>query len=152
MSRFQWQRDPDGGFIAYPDGEAFPDRNGQIEKRPHDASWPWVWRARYGEARASDKSKTQQAAADAIREAWPALVERGAELASKAAEDEALRTLVQRMTMKGDLALGVFGIEASDSDRLRRIIWLVKDAGGLDGPAKPLVDACSVELGRRRRG
>jgi hypothetical protein len=70
--------------------------------------------------------------------------------AAEAAEEAVLETNARRMMAKGDLPLSVFEIETADSKRLVRILDLVKAAGGLNGPAKPLAEACSAELFRRR--
>jgi hypothetical protein len=149
--RLPWQRNPEGGFIAYPEGEQFKDRFACIR---HDmtSSVPWHWRISYDEAKRANHAMTKQAAADAATVAWPEMKAEAARLSQLAAEAEALRTMVQRMMLKGDLSLSLFAIESSDSDRLRRIIALARETGGLGGPGKPLVEACSAELFSRRRG
>jgi hypothetical protein len=150
-NRIQWQRDGKGGFIAYPEGERFKDRFAAIS---HDktSSVPWQWWISYDAAKKADHAKTMQEASDAANAAWPLMKAEAARLAGIAAEEEVLATNVRRMVSKGDLPLSIFGIEASSTERLAHIIWLVRDARGLDGPAKPLVEACSAELFRRRTG
>jgi hypothetical protein len=54
------------------------------------------------------------------------------------AEAEALRTKVQRMMSKGDISLILFEIETSSSDRLRKIIAIATEVGGLGGLGQPL--------------
>ncbi len=154
MERFKWQRDGKGGFVAYPEGEAAKTRSATIRRNNSSGDRPWSWWAGYDTAKRSGIASTQQEAADRVREVWPRLREQAAEDTREAAEREALRTLVQRMATHGDLPLSVFGIEQSDSERLRRIIWLLTHGGmgSIDGKAKPLVDACSAELYRRRTG
>jgi hypothetical protein len=149
--RLPWQRNPAGGFIAYPEGEHRKDRSAELTKHSTGGySWRWVVHA--GAARTGGDAPTQQEGADAAAAVWPAIVAEAERLNTVAAEAERLRTMVQRMCQKGDLSLEVFGIEESATDRLTTIIGLVKDAGGLNGPAKPLVEACSAELFRRRTG
>jgi hypothetical protein len=148
-TRLPWTRNPAGGFVAYPEGETFRARRAELV--PNTAShYRWMWRTLYDAAAWAGDCVERQEAADAATTAWPGVKRDAAERAARAAEDEALRTLVRRMCAKGDLTLEVFGIEASDSARLTRIIWLIKQEGGLDGPAKPLVDRCSAELFKRR--
>lgn len=153
-SRLPWQRNPAGGFIAYPEGERFRDRWAKVEPNTASGQAPWQWLVSWDAGRDHGVAATRQAAADQATEAWPGTRRRGEAIAAKQAEEEALRTLVQRMATKGDLSLSVFGIETSSSDKLRSIIWLLTHGGlgSIDGPAKPLVQACSSELGRRRRG
>ncbi|HYD06020.1 MAG TPA: hypothetical protein VEC60_09845, partial [Reyranella sp.] len=140
---------PEGGFIAYPEGEHLKDRVATIS-RQDSSSLPWQWWIRYDAAKRADHAMTMQGAADAATAAWPEMKLEAARLAGIAAEEERLRTDVRRMMAKGDLPLSIFGITESDSERLRHILWLIRDAGGLNGPAKPLVEACSAELYRRR--
>ena len=149
VNRLPWQKHPEGGFIAYPEGERFKTRFAAIG---HDqaSSVPWQWRIVYDAARRADHAHTKQGAADAVTAAWPAAKAEATRLAGIAAEREALRTNVRPMMAKGDLPLSIFEIATAPSERLTTIIWLVKDAGGLEGPAKPLVEACSLEPGRRR--
>lgn len=149
--RIQWQRDGKGGFIAYPEGENLKGRYAAISYSA-SSSVHWQWWVIYDEARRSDHAHTRQGASDAVNQAWPVMKAEAARLAGIAAEEEALATNVRRMMSKGDLPLSIFGIEASPAKRLTHIIWLVRDAGGLDGPARPLVEACSAELFRRRAG
>ena len=104
----------------------------------------------YDLARVGGLEVTSQQAADAATAAWPGARARAAELAAAAAATDALDTLVRRQCDRGDLPLSAFEIETSPSDRLRDILWLIKDRGALGGPAKPLADACSAELYRRR--
>jgi hypothetical protein len=149
--RFRWQRDGRGGFVAWPEGEALPRRRAELV--PNGTSqYRWTWRALYDDAAWAGDCVERQEAADAANAAWPGVKRDAAERAARAAEDEALRTLVRRMCAKGDLTLEVFGVEASDSARLTRILWLIRQEGGIGGPATPLVEACSAELFRRRTG
>lgn len=147
--RLPWQRNPAGGFIAYPEGEQFKDRVATIR---HDmtSSVPWHWWISYDAAKKSDHAKTKQAAADAATAAWPLMKADAARLADIAAEAETLRTKVRRMMKLGDVPLSDFAIATSSSDQLRRIIDMAREVGGLDGPGRPLVQACSAELYRRR--
>ncbi len=149
--RLPWKPNPEGGYIAYPEGERFENRRATI-RYDETSSIKWQWWIVYDDAKKADHARSKQAAADAATAAWPLMKAEAGRLAAEAAETEALRTLIQRMMSKGDLPLSVFGIEDSDNERLKHIIWLVRDAGGLDGPAKPLVEACSAELFRRRTG
>src|SRR5690242_10670488 len=130
--RLPWQRNSEGGFIAYPEGERLKDRVAKINK-DETSLVPWHWWISYDDAKRSDHAKAIQAAANAATEEWPRIKAEAARLAALAAEAEALRTNVQRMMRKGDLALSVFGIETASSDRLRKIIALATDAGGLGG-------------------
>jgi len=147
--RFHWQRDGKGGFVAWPEGDALPRRRAELV--PNGTSqYRWTWRALYDAAAWAGDCVERQEAADAANAAWPGVKRDAAERAARAAEGEALRTLVRRMCARGEMTLEAFGIEASDSARLTRILWLIRQEGGLDGPAKPLVDRCSAELFRRR--
>jgi hypothetical protein len=38
------------------------------------------------------------------------------------------------MMSKGDLPLSLFGIETATTERLTTILFLIRDAGGLDSP------------------
>jgi hypothetical protein len=148
-SRLPWQRNPKGGFIAYPEGEHFKERLATLSF-DQTSSIPWHWWISYDAAKKSNHAKTMQAAADAATEAWPRMKAGAARLAALAAEAEALRTNVQRMMSMGDISLSLFEIETSSSDRLRKIIAIATDVGGLGGPGKPLVEGCSAELFKRR--
>lgn len=147
--RLPWQRDGKGGFIAYPEGDQFKDRVATLAF-DETSSIPWHWWISYDAAKKSDHAKTMQGAAGAAAEAWPLMKAEAARLAALAAEAEALRTNVERMMSKGDLSLSLFEIETSSSDPLRKIIAIAGAAGGLGGPGKPLVEACSAELFRGR--
>lgn len=108
----------------------------------------------YDKAMASGVAATRQEAADTANDAWLRVRQRGVDQAAADAAEEVLPTMVQRMASKGDLPLSLFEIEASDTLRLQHIIWLLTHGGigSVDGPAKPLVVACSAELFRRRTG
>lgn len=147
--RLPWQRDGKGGFIAYPEGEQFKDRVATI-RYDMTSSVPWHWWISYDAAKRSDHAKTKQEAADAATAAWPLMKAEAGRLAEVAAEAESLRAKVRRMMKLGDVPLGDFEIATSSSDHLRRIIAMAGEAGGLDGPGKALVQACSAELYRRR--
>ena len=147
--RLPWQRNPEGGYIAYPEGEHRKTRRAEI--RLYWASdWPWRWWVLCDDARESGHEKSRQIASDRANEAWPRVKERGLVLAIQKAEAEALATNVRRMMSKGDLPLSIFGIEKADSKKLTDIIAIVKNEGSLTGLARELVEACSAELFRRR--
>lgn len=151
-ARLRWQRDGKGGFIAYPEGEDFKGRRAEISRNSASGGSPWAWFVSYDKGKAAGIAVTQQEAADKATAAWPEVMQEGIDAARKDADDEALRTLVQRMATKGDLSLEVFDIPGSSSERLKHIIWLFTHGGvgSLTGPGRSLVEACSVELGRRR--
>ena len=148
--RLPWRRHPAlRGFIAHPEGASPPGRYAEVRYEA-TSSTKWFWLIKYDLVTASGLERTSQEAADAATEAWPRAKAEAAVLAQKAAAEDALRTLVRRQCDKGDLPLSAFELETSDSDRLRNIIWLVKDHGALGGYAKQLVEACSAELFKRR--
>lgn len=136
-SRLKWQRNPAGGFVAYPDGEHLPGRRAELRREGHSRAMPWTWLILCDAARASGVAVDHQEASDRANEAWPRVKAEAAVLSARAAGDEALRTLVQRQVNKGDLTLSLFEIQTSPTERLTQIIWLVRDAGGLRGPAMP---------------
>jgi hypothetical protein len=149
MSRLTWRRDPAGGYIAYPEGDRLPGRRAEIRYEP-TSSTKWRWLTFYEGAVNSGVEATKQLAADRATDQWPVTKRNGLVKVAEDAEQAVLRTNVQRMMSKGDLPLSLFAIETAPTERLHSIIWLVRDAGGLEGPAKPLVEACSKELYRRR--
>lgn len=153
-TRFPWHRNSAGGFIAHPEGEAATTRYATIERNDiGHGDRSWRWHVFYDASKSFHGYEgSQQACADAAVEAWPRAKADAAQLAAQAADEAALRTMVQRMVTKGDLPLSAFGIEQSSTERLTSILWLVRDANGLNGPAKPLAEAVSAELYRRRTG
>jgi hypothetical protein len=150
--RLPWRRHHEvRGFIAHPEGGNPPGRYAEVRYEA-TSSTKWRWSTKYDLASAGGLMPTSQEAADAATAAWPRVKAEAAELAQKAADDDALRTLVRRQCDKGDLPLSAFEIETSSAERLRAIIWLIRDRGPgpIVGPAKPLADACSAELFKRR--
>jgi hypothetical protein len=147
--RLTWHRDGKTGFVAYPEGEHLKDRRAEIRYDATSAT-KWAWFAHYDGARESGAVHDKQTAANRVNERWPVVKRNGLVRAAEAAEEAVLETNVRRMMAKGDLPLSVFEVATADGKRLVRILDLVRAAGGLNGPAKPLVEACSAELFRRR--
>jgi hypothetical protein len=148
--RLPWQRNPKGGYIAYPEGEEFPRRHATVH---YDgvSSIKWAWLVRWEDAVESGHKPSKQEAANEATDRWPVIVRNGMALAAAKAEADKLEADVRRQMTVGDLPLGYF-IDGADSKKLTRILDLVKAGGGLNGPAKGLVEACSAELFRRRAG
>jgi hypothetical protein len=148
-SRLPWRRSPPRGFIAFPEGEHLTNRRAEI-RYEGTSSTKWHWFTFYDDASSGGQEPDKQLAANRATEQWPITKRNGIAKAAEEAEATVLRTNLQRMMNKGDLPLSLFAIEGSTSDRLISILWLIKDGGGLSGPAQPLVDAISTELYRRR--
>jgi hypothetical protein len=150
--RLPWQRNPKGGYIAHPEGVGFPRRVATVH---YDgvSSIKWAWLVRWEDAVESGHKPSKQEAANEATARWPVVVRNGMALAAERAEREKLEADVRRvMAGGGDVPIEHFEIGTADSARLVRILDLVKAGGGLGGPAKGLVDACSAELFRRRTG
>ena len=149
--RLPWQRNPKGGYIAYPEGEAFPRQHATVH---YDgvSSIKWAWLVRWEDAVESGHKPSKQEAANEATARWPVVVRNGMAMAAERAEREKLEADVRRVMAGEDVPIERFGIGTADSARLVRILDFVKAEGGLGGPAKGLVEACSAELFRRRAG
>jgi hypothetical protein len=147
--RLPWQRNPEGGYIAYPEGEEFPRRVAEIYYDATSAT-KWKWLVRWEDAVQSNHAHDKQLAANEATARWPIVKRDGIALAAVKAEAVKLQTDVRRVLDGEDVPLTAFGIESANSKKLTRIIDIVKAEGGLNGPAKSLVEACSAELFRRR--
>lgn len=149
LTRLPWRRSPPRGYIAFPEGEHLHGRRAEI-RFSATSSTPWLWHTHYDGAVDGGQEHHKQLAANKATEQWPITKRNGIVLAAEEAEREVLRTNVQRMMSKGDLPLGLFSIETAPAARLVAILDQIKAGGGLKGPAKPLVEAISAELYRRR--
>ena len=149
--RLPWQRNPKGGYISYPEGDGFPRRHATVH---YDSvsSIKWAWLVRWEDAVESGHKPTKQEAANEATARWPVVVRNGMAMAAERAEREKLEADVRRVMAGEDVPIEHFGIGTADSARLIRILDLVKAEGGLHGPARGLVEACSAELFRRRAG
>jgi hypothetical protein len=147
--RLPWERgDKPRHFIARrPEGTA------EVWWHPTDTSGPegWRWRVRCGETVDTGSEGSKQDAADRATGAWPTLVAR--ERARRAKIDAAakLEADLTEAHNAGRVDLMAFGVnETSEYQRLVHILDFVRRQGWLDGPLKPLVEAVSNELFRRR--
>jgi hypothetical protein len=69
-NRLPWQRNPKGGYIAYPEGEALPRRHATVH---YDgvSSIKWAWLVRWEDAVESGHKPTKQEAANEATARWP---------------------------------------------------------------------------------
>ncbi len=147
--RLPWQRgDRPKHFIA-----RMPEGTAEIWWKDLDSSPPtWMYRIEVGETKRQERVEDKQRAADRVTELWPDAVR--AEQ-TRVAKLEAKRELEEQLTAANNsrrVDVLAFAInETSDYQRLVDILDFVRKQGWLNGPLKPLVEATSNELFRRRQ-
>src|SRR5690348_9894407 len=102
--RLPWKRNPSSGFIAYPDGEAHPDRFATVAPAINlGGNDIWRWATNYGGARRSGEAATKQDAADAATEAWPSMPAEADALRATSLAKSNIAELVSSAVQTGEL-------------------------------------------------
>jgi hypothetical protein len=147
--RIPWEKgDRDRHFVA-----KMPEGTAELWWHSTDTSGPEGWRVRLviGESRAhvidaSDK----QAASDQANEVLPKLVAKERARVAKLKARAKLEAQMIAAREAGTVDVMAFGLAASDYDRLVYILDYLRKQGWLGGSLKPLAEAVSQELYRRR--
>lgn len=149
--RIPWQKgDRDRHFVA-----TLPDGTAELWWHPTDTTGPQGWRVRLiiGESRPHViDTSDRQAASDQANAVLPNLI---AKERARVAKIEARAKLEAQMTAAreaGTVDVMAFGLATSDYDRLVHILDFLRTRGWLGGSLKPLAEAASAELYRRRTG
>lgn len=154
--RLKWMKDGTG-FIAYPEGPQFTGRKAQIHydvTKPAGSKWHWI--VSYDGASHNGWVEDKQRASDEANRMWAGARQQARELAERKKAGEALKALVDRQALIGDVALEQFDIAGSSSDRLRSIIATANKhfvpglRVSIPPNLRPLMEACSAELYQRR--
>lgn len=146
--RIPWQRgDRDRQFVA-----TFTGGTAELWWHPTDTTGPEGWRVRLiaGESRHVIDASDKQAASDQANAALPNLI---AKERARVAKIEAWAKLEAQMIAAreaGTVDVMAFGLASSDYDRLVYILDFLRKQGWLGGSLKPLAEAASAELYRRR--
>ncbi|XAI96323.1 hypothetical protein [Microcystis phage Mae-JY30] len=150
-ARLPWRRATGHrGYVAFPEGEARPERQAVIEFHP--PSNGWRWRVAYDGAASSGSAATVQSASDAANAAWPAVV---ADAKRKAAATEWERRhweLIGKIE-RGELPPEHFANAAADYENLMWTMDRIKPRpgeGAISAGLQRLVNAISREFFRRR--
>src|SRR5687767_4257243 len=102
-NRLPWRPHPEGGFIAYPDGEEHADRFARLERNASSGSIDtWNWRCRHGPAIRYGAGNSRQEAADEATEAWPAMAPLAEELEAAARAQRDWDELIAAAIASGD--------------------------------------------------
>jgi hypothetical protein len=146
--RLPWQRGdrPDYFIATMPDGTA------EIWHQETGAGTikGWTWRIICGETRDSHPASSKQDAADKATEAWPKVLARERARMTKLEDRMKLEEQITAAHRSGRVDVMAFGLMTSDYQRLIDINGFLRKQGWLGGPLKPLAEAVSNELFRRR--
>jgi len=151
--RLRWERGSERHhFIAYPTGDR---RDGRAEVWWHpkgtDGPASWHYRLVFGETIESHPADSKQHAADQATANWEGVA--GRERTRKAKQDEIddLEAMINAALEVGVVSIAPFRLDSSTYDRLVRINDILRTKGLLQGPLRPLAEAVSGELYRRRQ-
>lgn len=160
MSRLPWQRNPDGGFIAYPEGDDRPERRVTLYWAPKAAHEPqgapeWRWFADWpGKFSVGGRAYAKQQAADEATEAW------GRAIATADQRDTAerpIRAFVDRLVSTGLFDLADIDFQNLPQPQLSKLmdeltaIWKGHDGGSVyRKQIHEVMKVLSMELFRRR--
>jgi hypothetical protein len=150
--RLPWQRaDKPGRFVSImPEGRVelwYNDEGAQMERG-------WCFRIMAGEAIELVRTygAEKQAAADEATRLWPGIVRKEEVRVARIEARKKLHQQIGAANDAGTVDVMAFGIGSSDYDRLMEIMTFMSRRRWLDGPLKPLREAVSEELYRRRTG
>ena len=120
----------------------------------YEQRWPagWEYRIDCGETIQRGRAADKQDAADKATAAWPGAVARERVRIGKI---DAKRRLEEQMTAawrSGAVDVMAFGIAGSEYQRLVDMLGFMRQKNWLRSPLKPLAEAVSAELYRRRTG
>ena len=146
--RIPWTKtdEPDRFTAGLPDG-------GTAELWLHagaQATKGWHWRIRVGEATQSGVSTDRQQASDEANRMLPGILAKERARLAKVAAREKLEAELIAAREAGSVDVMAFGLASSDYDRLVHILDFLRKNGWLEGSLKPLAQAASQELYRRR--
>lgn len=147
-TRLPWQSFPEGGFIAYPDGEEHRDRFATLSTLI--SSGGWTWTVRSADAVITGYAASKQAAADAATEAWPKVVETACQLAATAARDAQRLAMIDAIADDPDPDLSSFGVEEANYENLMWIMDRIRSRARTPGILK-LMQALSAQFYKLRR-
>jgi hypothetical protein len=146
-----WQRgDKPGHFISIlPEGrvELWKEANASalLERG-------WRFRITVGETTelVRTRQEDKQVAADEATRLWPNIVRKEQARVAAAEAKERLHRQIVDAYEAGIVDVMAFGLGSSDYHRLMQIMEFIKRRNWLEGPLRPLRDAVSEELYRRR--
>jgi hypothetical protein len=102
--RLPWHCDPDGSFVAHPEGEEHADRFARLECGGTEGTTEvWEWLLGYGKARRFGIAHSRDAAADAAADAWPSMRGEAAQLELAERAEAELISLIDAAVESGDL-------------------------------------------------
>lgn len=112
-------------------------------------SMGWQFRIAIGQTISVGTGSSKQGAADAATLSWPDIARREQVRVKQEAGRAALHAQIEAAS-GGKLDVMAFGLATSEYDRLLEINDVLRRHSWLDGPLKPLAQAVSAELYRRR--
>lgn len=143
-ARLKWRRHDDGSFIAWPEGEALPDRYCRIAPHRMDGgnlSGSWTYVLAYNGERQNGLADDRQAAADTVSQRWPGFLQTLREKKASAHADAATR--VRILAAANGPAIPIEALRLEDIDRAL-LLEIIKELP--DGPVRL---AISTEFHRR---
>ncbi|HTJ58040.1 MAG TPA: hypothetical protein VL418_10805 [Devosiaceae bacterium] len=160
-ARLPWRRQPQGGFIAYPNGEDSPEQRATLFWTPKAAHEPegapeWHWLVEWeGRFRFADNAYSKQQGADRATEAWwleIALADR------REREERPIRVFINRLLETGLYDLADIDFQNLPQPQLAKLmddltaIWRgQKDGGSIyRKQIHEVIKVLSMELFRRR--
>lgn len=147
--RLPWQRtDQPKRFAA-----VMPEGRAEVWWKDRDVTPPsWCYRIQVGKTIGHGTTETNQAAADRATALWPDLVRQEQARVSKIEAQRHLEHAIEEAHHAGRVDVMAFGLGSSDYARLIAINEILRTKGWLSGAVKPLAEAVSAELFRRRSG
>jgi hypothetical protein len=102
--RLPWHCDPDGSYVAYPEGDEHPDCFARLERGGGSGSREvWEWLLGYGKARRFGIAHSREAAADAAADGWPSMQDEAEQLEEADKTKARLTCLIDEAIDSGDL-------------------------------------------------
>lgn len=147
MDRLPWKRGelPKHFVATMLEGRA------EVWWKERDTSPPtWRYRIDCGKTIKLDNAVSKQQAADQATAAWPDAVREERFRVAKIEESTRLEEQIESAHHAGTVDVMAFGLGSSTYDRLIEINEFLRRKGMLEGPLKPLAEAVSEELFRRR--
>lgn len=112
----------------------------------------WHWRVRVGQAVEAGIGTDRQHASDEANQMLPGVLAKERARLAKIAAKEQLEADLTAARDAGSVDVMAFGLGSSDYDRLVHMLDFLRKKGWLEGSLKPLAQAASQELYRRRTG
>jgi hypothetical protein len=112
----------------------------------------WRYRIKIGDTVHIFTATDKQQAADEANRAWPNVLREERARAGKIEAQDRLEEQLERAHSTGRVDVAAFALGGSKYQRLVDMLDFIRRRGWLGGPLKPLVEAVSNELYRRRTG